>query len=100
MSRERDDIMRIEAYEKGVQMATSKAVVHGDVIEALTQALEYFENLEDVSDGDYGEPRPNREMSLAQMCRDALERVALKGELDPLSRPDEQAKPRGVNRLT
>lgn len=54
-------------------------LVHGDVIEALTQALEYFENREDVNDGDYGVPAPNREMSLAQLCRDALARVELKG---------------------
>lgn len=51
--------------------------VHGDVIEALTQALEYFEDREDVVDGSYGEPSPNREMSLAQLCRDALARVVL-----------------------
>ena len=49
--------------------------VHGDVIEALTQALEYFENMSDVVDGSYGEPAPNNEMSLAQLCREALERV-------------------------
>jgi hypothetical protein len=52
-----------------------RPTVHSDVIEALTQALEYFEDREDVLDGDYGIPRPNREMSLAQMCRDALARV-------------------------
>lgn len=46
-----------------------------EVIEALTQALEYFEDRSDVVDGSYGEPAPNREMSLAQLCRDALDRV-------------------------
>ena len=46
-----------------------------DVAEALTQACEYFENLEDVVDGDYGEPSPNKEMQLAQLCRDALEKL-------------------------
>jgi hypothetical protein len=51
--------------------------VHGDVIEALTQAQEYFEDRADVVDGSYGEPSPNREMSLAQLCKDALSRVAL-----------------------
>lgn len=64
------------------QTATSNPVVgpapvHGDVIEALTQAEEYFENLADVVDGSYGEPSPNREMSLAQLCRDALARITL-----------------------
>jgi argonaute-like protein implicated in RNA metabolism and viral defense len=51
--------------------------VHGDVIEALTQAQEYFENRSDVVDGSYGEPSPNREMSLAQLCKDALARVSM-----------------------
>lgn len=60
--------------------ATAKPApeVHGDVIEALTQALEYFEDHSDVVDGSYGEPSPNREMSLAQLCRDALGRVELR----------------------
>lgn len=49
--------------------------VHGDVIEALTQALDYFDDHADVVDGSYGEPSPNREMSLAQLCRDALTRI-------------------------
>lgn len=49
--------------------------VHGDVIEALTQAEQYFKDHSDVVDGSYGEPAPNREMSLAQLCHDALERV-------------------------
>jgi hypothetical protein len=51
--------------------------LHGDVIEALTQAAEYFEDRADVVDGSYGEPSPNKEMSLAQLCSDALDRVAL-----------------------
>lgn len=49
--------------------------VHGDVIEALTHAMDYFDDRADVVDGSYGEPSPNREMSLAQLCRDALSRV-------------------------
>lgn len=39
---------------------------------ALEQALEYFENREDVIDGDYGQPAPNKEMTLAQELRSAL----------------------------
>jgi hypothetical protein len=34
---------------------------------ALEEALEYFKDRYDVVDGDYGEPRPNKEMSLGQM---------------------------------
>lgn len=58
--------------------------VHDDVIEALTQALEYFEDHEDVVDGSYGEPSPNREMSLAQLCRDALDHLAQDCAMPPL----------------
>ena len=34
---------------------------------ALEEALEYFEDRYDVVDGSYGEPGPNKEMSLGQM---------------------------------
>jgi len=52
-----------------------RATVHDDVIEALNQALEYFEDREDINDGDYGEPQPNEAMKLAGLMRDALEWV-------------------------
>jgi 3-methyladenine DNA glycosylase/8-oxoguanine DNA glycosylase len=65
-------IVAINQQQAKLKRATK---VHGDVIEALTQALEYFEDREDVVDGSYGEPSPNREMSLAQLCRDALTQV-------------------------
>jgi hypothetical protein len=55
--------------------------IHGDVIEALSQAEEYFENRADVVDGDYGVPSPNKEMRLAQLCRDALARIPLSSAL-------------------
>ncbi len=54
------------------------AELHGvntEAIEALLRALEYFEDRADVIDGDYGRPRPNREMQLATLCKDALERL-------------------------
>lgn len=40
--------------------------------------LEYFEEREDVLDGDEGRPRPNEEMNLASHLRDlkALKEVA------------------------
>ncbi len=40
---------------------------------ALDEALEYFADREDVVDGDYGEPWPNKEMRLAQELRAAIE---------------------------
>jgi hypothetical protein len=42
------------------------------LVAALNEALEYFEDREDVVDGDYGEPAPNKEMQLAQSLRAAL----------------------------
>ena len=39
----------------------------------LEEDLEYFEDLEDVADGDYGIPEPNREMKFAQDIRGLVE---------------------------
>jgi hypothetical protein len=39
---------------------------------AVEEALEYFEDREDVRDGSYGEPMPNTEMTMAQSMRAAL----------------------------
>lgn len=39
---------------------------------ALEEALEYFEDRYDVVDGSYGEPSPNKEMSLGQMIDETL----------------------------
>lgn len=38
---------------------------------ALDEALEYFEDREDVVDGPYGEPSPNNEMRIAMVLRTA-----------------------------
>lgn len=43
-----------------------------DLTCVLGDALEYFENREDVDDGDYGQPKPNREMVLAMALRAAM----------------------------
>lgn len=40
--------------------------------QAAHDALEYFEGREDVDDGDYGQPKPNREMVLAMALRAAM----------------------------
>lgn len=69
---------------------------HGDVFEALTQALEYFEDREDVKDGSYGEPSPNREMSLAQLCRDAI--LNLEAHWTAVLREIQNAEYRGLER--
>jgi hypothetical protein len=46
-----------------------------DVDQALIDAADYFDNRADVNDGDYGVPSPNREMTLASQCDEALERL-------------------------
>ena len=38
----------------------------------LHECLEFLEGYEDVIDGSYGEPAPNRAMSLANMIRETL----------------------------
>jgi len=43
---------------------------------AVEEALEFAEDQEDVVDGDYGFPAPNRAMLLAQSLRAALAKVA------------------------
>jgi hypothetical protein len=44
--------------------------------DALREVLEYFEDREDVVDGDYGQPKPNEAMRQAQMIRAALAKVS------------------------
>ena len=46
-----------------------------EAIQALIDASDYFDNRADVNDGDYGVPSPNREMTLASQCDEALERL-------------------------
>ena len=46
-----------------------------EAIQALIDAGDYFSARADVNDGDYGVPSPNREMTLASQCGEALERL-------------------------
>lgn len=61
-----------EAKEDAKHAST---VSHRRIVEltaALEEALEYFKDRYDVVDGDYGEPRPNKEMRLGQMIDETL----------------------------
>ena len=67
----------------GIDIETSKANAafivlacnsHAKLLAALEEALEYFEDREDVRDGPNGEPLPNAEMSMAQVMRAALDK--------------------------
>lgn len=49
-----------------------------DLVSALQEALEFVDGQVDVVDGDYGEPRPNRAMSLAQEIRQALGKAGVR----------------------
>ena len=46
-----------------------------DMIDALESALDFIAGYEDVVDGSYGEPQPNRAMIVAQQIRDALDQA-------------------------
>ncbi len=38
----------------------------------LLECFEYFKDRQDIVDGDYGEPAPNKEMQLASMIEETL----------------------------
>ena len=46
-----------------------------ELIDLLVECWEYFDNHADVVDGDYGEPRPNRAMSLQSEVARMLRRL-------------------------
>jgi hypothetical protein len=56
-------------------MHTPRLLVTADIEQALIDALEFVERYEDVVDGDYGEPAPNRAMTLAQNLREVLAKL-------------------------
>ena len=41
---------------------------------ALEECMEYFESRYDVVDGDYGQPRPNKEMQMGHMIDEVMGR--------------------------
>lgn len=47
----------------------------GEVLDALVEASEFLDNYVDVDDGDYGEPRPNRAMSVQTSVESAIVQV-------------------------
>jgi hypothetical protein len=49
-----------------------------DLVEALQEAREFIDGQIDVVDGSYGEPSPNRAMSLAQMIDAALAKAGVR----------------------
>lgn len=46
-----------------------------DAWNLIDMLISYFDNLSDVNDGDYGEPKPNKEMQFASACKELLEFV-------------------------
>jgi hypothetical protein len=61
--------MNADAAQPKARMATPEVDV---LIDALEEALAYFQDRSDVVDGSYGEPQANREMQLAQTMEAAL----------------------------
>lgn len=46
---------------------------HGRTVDLLNEIAEFLENQSDVVDGSYGEPHPNRAMSLLQQVDQHIE---------------------------
>lgn len=44
----------------------------GELLDTLVECSEFLDNYVDVLDGDYGEPRPNRAMSLHSRVESAI----------------------------
>jgi hypothetical protein len=44
----------------------------GEILDTLVECLEFLDNYVDVVDGDYGEPAPNRAMSLSSRVEDCI----------------------------
>jgi hypothetical protein len=61
--------------------AEDKALIASapELLEALEDALEFIEGYADVVDGSYGEPSPNRAMSLVGVIQSAIRKA--RGEL-------------------
>lgn len=68
------DARKVEQLEKVACAVNS----HDALIAALEECDEYLDQLVDVVDGDYGEPRPNKEMRLQQVVRAALAAAKVK----------------------
>ncbi len=68
-----DAIAAWNARAGGYEAVRETAIT--EAIQALIDAGDYFSARADVNDGDYGVPSPNREMTLASQCDEALERL-------------------------
>jgi hypothetical protein len=66
------DQVQTDAYASG---RADEREQWAPVLEALQEALEFVEGYEDVKDGAYGEPQPNRAMTLASMLRETIAKV-------------------------
>ncbi len=65
-----DDLAQARLDHKhDVEMHTKRIL---ELTVALEEALEYFKDKYDVVDGSYGEPGPNKEMSIGQMIDETL----------------------------
>lgn len=62
-----------EAEEDALHTAIDALQTERDsLLEALHEAQEFIEGYSDVSDGHYGEPKPNRAMQLVETIRAAI----------------------------
>jgi len=52
-----------------LELRTERVELEADLVECL----EYLEELSDVVDGDYGQPRPNKAMRLVSLIKETLD---------------------------
>ncbi len=55
-----------------------------DILEALEAAREHLDGEIDIVDGDYGEPRPNRAMSICNRIDEAMVHVEREFDVAPI----------------
>jgi len=56
------------------------SAVLDEVVDTLTECLEFLDNYVDVEDGDYGQPRPNKAMSLSSRIEAVITAVNLEAK--------------------
>jgi hypothetical protein len=68
----RNEIARIFSGHGQRQQNAQLIAAAPELLDALYECAEYLDNLSDVEDGDYGQPMPNKAMSLLTVVERAI----------------------------